>query len=135
MSECDFRKILVIQTAFLGDVILALPMVQRLKKMCSNSIIDFVSIPETAEVVQNNKFIDNVFVFDKHGRERDLISTLAFGRRIRRESYDIVLCPHRSIRSALITVLSRAPIRVGFESSALPLAFTKRVPWEFGVHE
>jgi ADP-heptose:LPS heptosyltransferase len=135
MSGCDFKKILIIQTAFLGDVILTLPLVQRLKKLCSNSIIDFVAIPETAEVVQNNKFIDNVYVLDKHGSEKSFTSTLAFGRMIRSRAYDIVVCPHRSLRSGLITALSGAPIRVGFDNSALPSVFTKRVSWQFGVHE
>ncbi|MGC8594166.1 MAG: glycosyltransferase family 9 protein [Candidatus Kryptoniota bacterium] len=135
MSAFDFKKILVIQTAFLGDVILTLPVVQRLKKIEANSTVDFVTIPETAEIVQNNKFVDNVFILDKHGRERNFASIYAFGKSIRRQSYDIVLCPHRSLRSALITAMSGASIRIGFENSALPVVFTQRVPWKFGVHE
>lgn len=135
MSACNLKKILVIQTAFLGDVVLTLPLVQKMKKFCPNSDIDFVAIPETAEIVQNNEFIKNVFVLDKHGRERSMVSTYIFGRKIRAQSYDAVICPHRSLRSALITLLSGAPIRIGFENSALPFAFTKRVPWGFGIHE
>lgn len=61
-------KILIIQTAFLGDVVLALPLVQALKKIDNNCLIDFLCIPQTSGVLENNPYIRNVIIYDKKGK-------------------------------------------------------------------
>jgi len=62
-------KILIIQTAFIGDLILTLPLIQTLKKNIPDSTIDLLCIPYTKEVVKNNPYISNVIVFDKHKKK------------------------------------------------------------------
>ena len=46
MSEINMqvKKILIIQTAFLGDVILTIPLIQEIKVKYPDSIIDFLCI-------------------------------------------------------------------------------------------
>ena len=65
-------KILIIQTAFLGDVILSLPLVQVLKDKMQDCIIDYLCIPKTQEILHNNPSIDNVIVYDKRGESNGL---------------------------------------------------------------
>ena len=128
-------RVLVIQTAFLGDVILTLPMVQSVRRAMSGSEISFVAIPDTSEIVLSHPDISDVVVYDKHGERKSFRSFLALGRELREREYDIVLCPHRSMRSCLLTKLSRAAIRIGFDNAALRSCFTHTLPWKFGVHE
>lgn len=129
------RKFLIIQTAFLGDVILTLPLVQVLKQSVPDSQIDFVAIPQTADIVKNHPDITNVIVYDKHGKQKSFLSFLKFRRELRSVNYDVVLCPHRSLRSCLLTEATKARVTVGFDNSALKSIFTDILPWKFGMHE
>ncbi len=127
-------KILVIQTAYLGDVILTLPVVQNIKKQLPEAEIDFMCIPQTEEVLKNNPYITNLIVYDKRGKSkasklREIIS------RVRKSEYDIVLSPHRSFRSALITHLSGAKIRIGFNRNSMSNLLTHSVPYISDTHE
>ncbi len=129
------KRALVIQTAFLGDVILTLPLVQVLKKSIPEVQIDFISIPGTVEILQSHPDITNVIVYDKHGSQKSPRAFLAFASALRKSKYDHVFCPHRSLRSCLLSRSTKAEVRVGFRNSALKKAFTNVVPWKFGVHE
>jgi heptosyltransferase-2 len=129
------KKILVIQTAFLGDVILTLPLVQLLKKNVHESWIDFIAIPETSEILKSHPDISELLVYDKHGKQKTFSAFVHFKNELRDRKYDVVLCPHRSLRSCLLTKFSRAEVRVGFDNSAMKSCFTDSLPWRFGVHE
>jgi heptosyltransferase-2 len=104
MPKRPIDRILVIQTAFLGDVILTLPLVQVLKEF-------------------------------KRGKDRGAAGLWKLGAQLRQERYGIALVPHRSLRSAVLPVLARIPIRVGFIKSAGRFLFTKRVAYDADVHE
>ena len=65
-------KILIIQTAFIGDVILSLPIVQVLKSKIPDSIVDYMCIPKTKEILQNNPYINQIIVFDKHSERKGI---------------------------------------------------------------
>lgn len=129
----DSPKILIIQTAFLGDVILALPIVQTLRNIYSHSGIDFLCIPSTQNVLQNNPYIRNIIVYDKHNSGFKELHKLTHA--IRDNKYDMVLCPHRSFRSALITYFSGAKIRIGFDRNSCSFLLTNKVHYEKNSHE
>jgi heptosyltransferase-2 len=128
------KKILIIQTAFLGDVILALPMIQTLKNLIPDSEIDFLCIPNTANILENNPSVNKIIKFDKKGKDKlgklfNIISD------IREEHYDVILCPHRSFRSALITYFSRATVRIGFDRNSYSFLLTHKVQYDKKAHE
>ncbi len=129
------NRALVIQTAFLGDVILTLPMVQVLKRSFPESQIDFLAIPETAEIVKTHPDISQVIVYDKHDRHHTLSDFIELRAGLKKRRYDLVLCPHRSLRSALLASGTGAEVRVGFDRTALKRSFTNLMPWKFGMHE
>jgi heptosyltransferase-2 len=128
------KKILILQTAFLGDVILALPVVQTLKNLMPDCIIDFLCIPVTANALENHPDINKIIKFDKKGKDKlgkliEVIST------VKKEHYDIVLCPHRSFRSALITYYSKAPVRIGFDRNSMSFLLSGKVIYDKEAHE
>ncbi len=128
------KKILIIQTSFLGDVILALPMVQTLNNLAPDSLIDFLCIPLTANVLENHHMINDVIRYDKKGKNK-LGKLFEIISEIKKREYDIIICPHRSFRSALITYFSKAPVRIGFDSNSMSFLLTAKVPYAKESHE
>jgi heptosyltransferase-2 len=126
-------KILVIQTAYLGDVVLTIPVVQSLHKLMPDAFIDFLCIPSTANVLKNNLLIRNVIQYDK--RHTGLSGLIKIISKIRKERYNIVICPHRSFRSALLTYCSYAKIKIGFDRNALSFLLTRKVKYDRNSHE
>lgn len=133
MAE-EKKKILIIQTAFLGDVILTLPMVQTLKHLMPDALIDFLCIPLTANVLENHPAINKIIKYDKKGKD-PLGKLFGVISKVKKEHYDIVVCPHRSFRSALITYFSKAPIRAGYDINSLSFLLTDKAPYTKEAHE
>jgi heptosyltransferase-2 len=129
------HSIVVIQTAFIGDAVLTLPMIQRLKKRYPESSIDVVAVPRTAEIFGSHPAVRNVVIYDKRHIERGVRGILVMVRRLAASSYDVALIPHRSFRSAIIAALAKIPVRVGFDTSAGAFLMTHIVPYRSDIHE
>jgi heptosyltransferase-2 len=123
------RKILIVQTAFIGDVILATPLAEAAQLMFPGSRIDFMVIPAAANLLEKNPFVHQMVIFDKRGRQRGIKALLKLAADLRKEHYNLALVPHRSLRSALLVWLARIPQRIGFRRSAGRWLFTHRVPY------
>lgn len=129
------KKILVIQTAFPGDAILTLPFIQELKKKRAEYLIDVLCIPQTAEIFAASPNVNSVISFDKRGKQKSLFSFVKFIRELKLNIYEIVYCPHRSLRSAIITMNLSAKETYGFENSSLKFAFKQTVKYDPSAHE
>jgi heptosyltransferase II len=129
------HSFIVFQTAFIGDAILALPMIQRLKRQYPESSIDCVAIPRTAEIFRSHPAVGNVIIYDKRNTDRGVRRIFGMAHRLAESSYDVALIPHRSFRSALIPALARIPVRVGFDKSAGAFLMTNIVPYRSDIHE
>lgn len=127
-------KILIIQTAFLGDVILTLPIVQNIKRLIPNAEIDFMCIPRTEAVLKNNPAIRELIVYDKRSKKK-LSGLFKILSRIKKNKYQIIICPHRSLRSAVITHFTGAMLRIGFDKNSLSNLLTERVVYNKVSHE
>ena len=128
-------NVLVVQTAFLGDLILTLPLAQALRKTFPLAQIDFLVVPKTASVLANHPAIDDVLIFDKRGGDAGIRGFLRQVRTIRKRNYDTAILPHRSIRSAALVRMAQIPRRIGFNTSAGRILFTDVVKYESLVHE
>lgn len=129
------RNILVIQTAFLGDLILTLPLIQGLAEAFPDGRIAVLAIPSTNEILCNHPAVGDRLVFDKRGRDRGWRGLLRMARQLRQEGFDTALVPHRSLRSALLAALAGIPRRVGFDTSAGSFLLTDRVRRDRSVPE
>jgi len=123
------QKILIIQTAFLGDVVLSTPLIRAVKKKYQHSKIFFLLIPQSKELLQNNPHLDGIIVYDKKDKEKGVLSFIALARKIRASGFDLALIPHRSFRSALLAYLARIPQRVGFDKSSGAFLLTKKIKY------
>lgn len=126
-------RILVIQTAWLGDVILTTPLFVALKSSWPDAYVAAVVTPSSAPLLEGLEEISEIIFHDKKsGGVKDLrrvCRTVAAGR------FDITLSPHRSPRSALIALAGKSPVRVGYRESAIPWVFNRRVTRPVAAHE
>lgn len=128
------KRCLVVQTAFLGDVILTLPVMQVLRRQM-DAEVSAVVIPAAASIVENHPDVASVFRYDKHGSDRGIAGFLRLVRKIRQLRCDIAVIPHRSLRSALLAACAGIPHRIGFSRSAGKWFLTDIVPYRHAAHE
>lgn len=128
------ERILVFQTAFLGDVILTLPMIQVLKRSFPHAAIDVVTTPAAAPLLRHPA-IDAVITYDKRRTQSGLRGILSLSRHLRSQHYDIAILPHRSLRSALVVALGRIPVRIGFSTSSGRFLLNHVVSYDASRHE
>ncbi len=131
----DFSNIVVIQTAFLGDLILTLPLVQSLKRNLSPEAIDVVVVPSAAGLLAGHPAVNAVIPYDKRGSDSGLQGILRQAGRLRRNRYDLAVVPHRSLRSAGLVWLAKIPRRIGFDTSSARWLYTDVVTYAANEHE
>ena len=112
------KKILVLQTAFIGDVILATALVRTLAEQLPSAEIQFMAIPVSQEIVENSPYLKKVWIYDKRGTQTGAVNVFKLARQLKDENFDAALVPHRSLRSALLVYLAGIPRRIGFDRSA-----------------
>ncbi|MBI4549210.1 MAG: lipopolysaccharide heptosyltransferase II [Ignavibacteriae bacterium] len=131
----EAKTIVVIQTAFLGDVILTLPLLQVLKRSYPTSIIDFLVAPRAAGLVKDHPAINEIIVYDKRDAESGIQGLFRKVSQVRERNYDLALIPHRSLRSASLAWMARIPRRIGFHTSAGRFLLTHTVRYTHSLHE
>lgn len=133
--EKHAMKILVIQTAFIGDVILATPIIEKLKKKFPNSQIDFLLRKGNEILLQNNPNINETLIWEKKKNKFKNFFKLIF--QIRKNNYNYVVNVHRFFSSGILTVFSKAEFKIGFDKNPISFLFSKSVKHkiEFGKHE
>jgi lipopolysaccharide heptosyltransferase II len=129
------KKILVIQTAFPGDAILTLPLIQELKRKMPEHFIDVLCIPTTVEIFAASPYVNSAIPFDKKGKQKSFFAFIRFIKQLRSNNYEVVYSPHRSFRSALIALNLSAKETYGFENSSLKFAFRHTVKYDPFAHE
>ena len=127
----NFERILVIQTAFLGDVLLTLPVAHHLKKINPAYKVSFLIKKELNQVREIYNGIDEYILIDK---SKYLTSIFEVVKKIKNR-FDVVISPHRSARSALISYLSNSRIRISFDRASLNFLYSHLVIYRKELHE
>jgi len=122
-------KILVIQTAFIGDVILITPLLAALKRHITKCQVTVLVTPAAAEVLQNNPWVDQIIRYDKRASQKGLFGFLRLTQLLRSNQYDTILAPHRSWRTALLALCTGASRRIGFDANRGACCYTHRQPY------
>jgi heptosyltransferase-2 len=131
----DIKKILIIQTAFIGDIILTTPMVRVLYEEFHQPEIHFLTIPSSQNILETNPFIRKLIIYDKKGEQKGISAFLNLANQLKEEKYDAAIIPHRSIRSALLARLADIPIRIGFNKGSGKWFHTNRMDYQSDIHE
>lgn len=123
-------KILVIQTAFIGDVVLATPVIEKLHKLHPYAKIDFLLRRGNESLFTGHPFLNNVLIWDKkNDKTRNLVRLI---KQVRTSKYDLVINLHRFASSGLITFLSGAKEKIGFDKNPFSFCYTKKIKHVIG---
>jgi lipopolysaccharide heptosyltransferase II len=120
------QKFLVIQTAFIGDVVLATGIIEKLHAYFPEAQIDFLVRKGNEALLKDHPFLHEVLVWDK--KKHKLRNLWDMWRRIRRTRYDKVINVQRFAATGLLTAFSGARETIGYDKNPLSRLFSKRVP-------
>lgn len=134
-TKKPINKILIIQTAFPGDIILTTPLIQATRIQFPTSKIDFLTIPICQNLIESHPALNQVIVFDKRGQHRGWRRLWQLAKQLKKENYNLALIPHRSLRSAVLAFWALIPIRIGFHTSAAAFLFTHVIHYHAKKHE
>lgn len=129
------QKILLMQTAFIGDVILATALLEELHALFPRAHIDVLVRKGNDGLFEGHPFVGRVWVWDKQGgKYGNLLRLLG---PVRRQRYDLLLNLQRFATSGLFSLLAGAGRTVGFAKNPFSRGFSYAAPHQLepGVHE
>lgn len=130
------RRIAIWNTAFLGDAVLTLPLMQSLALRYPQAELDFYVRGGLAPLFTAHPALRDVYAFDKRGKHKTLSGMRGFAREAASRKYDLWISAHTSLRSSLMARASGAPVRIGYSAArGGRLCYTRLVDRRFDERE
>ncbi len=129
------RRILLVQTSYLGDTILSTPLIAALHKLHPGCELSVMTTPVAADIVKGDPLVHQVIVFDKRSRDVGLAGLVRMSQRLRRLAFDRAYALQRSYRTALILGLSGIRHRTGFRTAKCAFLFHAKTDRNPGQHD
>lgn len=123
------KKILIIQTAFIGDTILATALAAKLKQYYPTSSVDFLLRKGNELLLQGNPLLNEILIWNK--KENKYPNLIKVWRKVRSRKYDLVINLQRYWATGLLTAFSGAQETRGFRSNPLSSLFSKSYTHSF----
>ncbi len=130
MSVVNYSNLLIIQTAFIGDAILASSLIEKLHMKFPQAAITILVRKGNEGIYQNHPFLKEVLVWNK---QTDKLKNL-FGllRKIRASKFDLVVNCHRYASSGFLTAFSGARHKAGYKQTPFAYMFDHAPKHTFG---
>ena len=126
----DHKNILVIQTAFIGDAILASSVIEKLHLFFPQSNISLLVRKGNESLYQEHPFLHQLLVWNKQeGKYKSLFGLL---KKIRGQKFDTVINLHRFASSGFLTAFSKAPYTSGYNKNPFSFLFNNKSPHKIG---
>lgn len=121
----QYRNILVIQTAFIGDAILASSLLEKLHRHFPDAALSILVRRGNETIYQHHPFLKDVLVWNKQQNKLRHLAELLL--RIRRNRYDCVVNCHRYGSSGLLTAFSGARHTAGYKQNPFSFLFNTAI--------
>jgi len=129
-----FQTFLIIQTAFIGDVILATGLIEKLHQHYPEAKIDFLLRKGNEGLLIGHPFLRAVLIWNK--KEGKISNLLKLIKQVKNNQYDCVINVHRFASSGFITAFSGSKLKIGFDKNPISFAFDKKIKHQIGdLHE
>lgn len=122
-----FKKILVVRTDRIGDVVLTTPVLKVLRDNYPQSYIAIMVGPAAREIVEDNPYIDEVIVYDKDEKDKGLWGFWKFVILLKKRRFDLAIILHTKKRIHLITFFADIPKRIGYYSKKFGFLLTDKI--------
>jgi lipopolysaccharide heptosyltransferase II len=119
------QRILVSRMKFIGDVVLTTPVIRSLRAAFPDAFLAYMGDAAAVSLLQENPFLNQIIPFDFSRPtflEQPRVTWL-----LRRLRFDWVIDLFGNPRSALLTYLTGAPVRVGLERKGRGRLYTLQV--------
>ncbi|MFN7013075.1 MAG: glycosyltransferase family 9 protein [Bacteroidia bacterium] len=124
------KKFLIIQTAFIGDAILATAVLEKIHAFYPKNKIDILVRKGNEELFADHPYINECIVWKKsEGKYKSLLSTVKI---IRKNQYSHIINLHRFASSGFLTAFSGAKEKIGFDKNPFSFLFTKKIKHQIG---
>jgi lipopolysaccharide heptosyltransferase II len=120
-------RILLVRLRQIGDVVFTTPAIRALRQAFPHAHLTYLVEPAAAPVVICNPHLDEVIVAPRVAGPSGLVHDLLLGHRLRNGRYDLAIDFHGGPRASLLTWLSRAPRRIGYQVIGRSWMYTHRV--------
>ena len=132
------ERVLVIQTAFIGDAILGTALLEKLHQAYPQAKIDYLVRNGNQSLFDGHPFLNEVLVWNKQQSKYAGLWNML--QEVRKRKYDAVYNIQRYAASGILTAFSDAKIKVGYKSNPFSFLFSKSIDHRFGkefenVHE
>jgi lipopolysaccharide heptosyltransferase I len=150
VEPANFEKILIVRLGALGDVVHVLPALKALRRACPGARIHWAVETACASLLQGHPDLEAVHVIPRKEWSRSLRNPASWAsvlkgaegvfKTLRRAGFDLAVDFQGNLRSAVVTALSGAPVRLGFGRGAnkenSQIFYTIRVvPENGGLHK
>jgi lipopolysaccharide heptosyltransferase II len=120
-------RILLVRLRQIGDVVFTTPAIAALAHRFPGAELSYLVEPEAAPIVAANPHLCQVLVAPRRAGATGVMADLRLGARLRRQHYDLAIDFHGGPRASLLTWLSRAPVRIGYEVAGRSWMYTRVV--------
>ena len=126
-------RFLIIQTAFIGDVILASGLPGKIRSFYPDAHIDFLVRKGNESLLENNPDIEQVLIWDKkQGKYQNLFKLI---RTVRKNKYSHVINLQRFAAMGFLTARSKAKHKIGFKKNPFSFWFNEKVEHTVGNNQ
>ncbi len=125
-SVPPYRRILLTRLKFIGDIVLTTPVIRNVRAACPGSYIAYMGERSAVALLEQNPFLDEIipYNYDRPG----VLEQARVGFLLKRKRFDLVVDMFGNPRSALLSRLSGARVRVGPEKKNRGRLYTLRIP-------
>ena len=118
MTLTDWENVLVVQSSFLGDTVLTLPLLAEIKRRYPAGKLTLLCAPVGQALLGgSHPGIDEIIVDDKRHQDAGVLGLWHKAKLLKQKRFTLAISPHKSLRSALLLFLARIPRRIGFRQS------------------
>jgi len=124
LKDGPYKRILIIRLSAVGDVVRTLPSLVVLRNSFPSARIAWLVEEKSSDILFGQPELSEVIVFPRTAWARDLargrgwslgVEAVGFLKRLRRARFDLVVDFHGILKSGLLSILSGAAVRVGFD--------------------
>jgi heptosyltransferase I len=126
MIDVPLARICIVMMSAVGDAVHVLPVINALKRHRPECRISWIIQPGPASLVRGHHAVDELVLFE---RSRGWRAFLDIGLELSKRPFDLVLDLQVYLKAGVITALTRAPVKLGFDR-----ARARDMNWIFTTH-
>jgi lipopolysaccharide heptosyltransferase II len=128
MINNSFKRILIFNVNWLGDVLFTTAAIRALRKQYPDSHIACVAPERCREILELNPHINEIISFDERKTNKSIPSKIEFVYELKKKNFDVVFLFHRSFTRLFLVWLAGIKRRVGYDRKKLSFLLTDKIP-------